>query len=54
MNTCVCYETCMDDLLDDFRSDYPTEWVDNLDLTNQFKFERKLIDIIAYQNEINK
>lgn len=54
MNTCVCYETCMDDLLDDFQSANPTEWLDHLDLASQMKFGRKLIDIIAYQNEINK
>lgn len=52
MNTCVCYETCMDDLLDDFQAANPTEWLDNLD--NQIKLERKLIEIVAYQNEINK
>lgn len=53
MTTCVCYETCMDDLLDDLQLN-PNEWINNSYLSNQIKFERKLIDAIAYQNKINE
>lgn len=52
MTTSVCYETCLDDCLDDIHSANPTQWVN--DLKSHVEAERKLIDAVRYQNKVNE
>lgn len=55
MSTCVCYETCIDDMLDDLRSANATDaWLNNSQMANGSDLERKLGDAVAYQNNINE
>lgn len=55
MSTCVCYETCIDDVLDDLRSANQTdEWLNNSHVANNTDLERRLNDAVAYQNNINE
>ncbi|KAJ6640703.1 hypothetical protein Bhyg_05635 [Pseudolycoriella hygida] len=54
MSTCVCYESCIDDMLDDFRLIDEANSSNNAKSSSRLDIGRTLVGAVKYQNIVNE